>query len=290
MRILIPYRFPANPTRRAVTARPGTPGGFTLIELLVVIAIIAILASLLLPVLGKAKQKAQSVNCMNNSKQLGTAYLMFGMDNDDIVVPAMAYKEVPCWCDGSLTKWQECTGIVGRKKIESSPTYEYLKSEKVFRCPTDRSKLRAPGNDLLLRNRSYSVNGAMGQSFFHAVNIPPYKTVVKFSDMPNPSDIYLLLDEHENSINDSHFYPFLSMKKFGNQGWLDAPSGRHGNGTGFAFADGHSEIHKWQGSIVTKVKMASGGAIAPYDISHLQKPTENDWTWFAAHIAPKQEQ
>jgi prepilin-type N-terminal cleavage/methylation domain-containing protein len=243
--------FPEIPARRVPNAMEARPKAFTLIELLVVIAIIAILAGLLLPVLSHAKSQARLTQCINNEKQISLAHFMYVDDHDDQIAgngaaTPQSLDGETLWAVGAthldLTVYTNLDCIINPKYASYA---NYIRTEKVYKCPGDRTLLQIGGQGYP-RLRSYSMNGYFGRDggqWFDTTNYLYFRKTAALGPV-SPADLFLFADMNPGSICHSMFVVHLGALSAAGL-FYHFPSAEHDQMGVLIYADGHVGTHRW---------------------------------------------
>jgi prepilin-type N-terminal cleavage/methylation domain-containing protein/prepilin-type processing-associated H-X9-DG protein len=251
---------------------------FTLVELLVVISIIAILASLILPALARAKVRAQGTFCLNNTRQLAVAWMVYADDHNGqlaynlgdsarnpIAVPSLTGPQMSDNWANNVLNWEVAdTDNTNVAALVGSGLGPYTsKMAAIYRCPADNvlSDVQR-GAGWVSRVRSYSMNAMVGDAGNFSqngvnLNNTNYVQFFKAFSISRPSDIFVFLDEHPDSIDDGYFldrYPENNSPAE----WTDLPASYHDGAASFSFADGHSELHHWRNASTKQPARAYG--------------------------------
>lgn len=242
-------------TRVSQRRRGREDRGFTLRDLLAVLAVSSLLLLLFLPARATNEGAAVNLTCLNHQRQLFAAWQMFADDHSGNLPGNGGNNTTPAttWCAG----WLDYTtnpANTNRALMLASQVGLYARDAELYRCPADQSTARFSGRNVP-RVRSVSMNSYVGGDGWE----PGWRLYRKSSDLtqPAPASLWVLIDEHPESINDGTFVADVRGTINPTQTQIiDFPASYHAGGAGIVFADGHGEIHRWRDPRTSPVRLS----------------------------------
>jgi prepilin-type N-terminal cleavage/methylation domain-containing protein len=278
---------------------------FTLLELLAVIAIIGVLAAILLPALSGARERSRGIYCLNNTRQLTLAWQLYADDHEGLLpynqVMEGNYLANTNWTKnwvGNVMTWNLSPDNTNLATITEASLGPYvLGMTSIYHCPSDHvlSAVQSSAG-WSQRIRSYSMNGMVGNpgSNYMAggynVNDPDYRQFLKVGQFSHPTEIFVFLDEHPDSIDDGAFVNLeTTTAGYGANSvaineWRDLPASYHNRASALSYADGHAAFHRWINTS-TLVSAVPYGANIPIQIPTTPASENSDFEWLMYHMS-----